>query len=176
MEDYNKGTWREMMKVEEMKIHIIGGSGSGKSYLAEKMSKKWKIPHYDLDQLQWDNEAKEYGVKMPIEKRDAMLKEILNMDQWIIEGVYYQWVQESFKKADRIYLMETPERICQFRIIRRFIRRKMGLEKGKKETIKSLIELLKWNHKFYKVNLKEIKNLLEIYEKKVIIVKNKKTL
>ena len=159
-----------------MRIHIIGGSGSGKTFLAKQFSKELIIPHYDLDQLQWDNQAKEYGVKMPIEKRDAMLKEILNMDQWIIEGVYYQWVQESFKKADRIYLMETPEKICQFRIIKRFIRRKIGLEKGKKETIKSLIELLKWNHKFHKVNLKEIKNLLEKYEKKVIIVKNKKML
>ena len=40
-----------------MKIHIIGGSGSGKTYLADKLSKEYGITHYDLDELQWDNKA-----------------------------------------------------------------------------------------------------------------------
>ena len=39
-----------------MKIHIIGYSGSGKSYLADKLSQKYRIKHYDLDNLMWDNE------------------------------------------------------------------------------------------------------------------------
>lgn len=38
-----------------MKIHIIGGSGTGKSYLAEGLSEKYAVPHFDLDDLQWDN-------------------------------------------------------------------------------------------------------------------------
>ena len=40
-----------------MKIHIVGGPGSGKSFLAEKHSTQYGIPHYDLDELQWDNET-----------------------------------------------------------------------------------------------------------------------
>lgn len=35
-----------------MKIHIIGGPGSGKTFLAEKLSSQFWIPHYDLDDLQ----------------------------------------------------------------------------------------------------------------------------
>lgn len=46
-----------------MKIHIIGCSGSGKTYL---LSEKYNIPHYDLDDIQWDNNSDGYGVKMPI--------------------------------------------------------------------------------------------------------------
>ncbi len=38
-----------------MKIHIIGGPGSGKTFLAEKLSKEYGIRHIDLDELQWDN-------------------------------------------------------------------------------------------------------------------------
>ncbi len=38
-----------------MKIHIIGAPGSGKSFLAGNLSKQFDIPHYDLDDLQWDN-------------------------------------------------------------------------------------------------------------------------
>lgn len=44
-----------------MKIHIIGCSGSGKTYLANALSKKYNISHFDLDDIQWDNNAKEYG-------------------------------------------------------------------------------------------------------------------
>ena len=44
-----------------MKIHIIGCSGSGKTYLANALSKKYNISHSDLDDIQWDNNAKGYG-------------------------------------------------------------------------------------------------------------------
>lgn len=40
-----------------MKIHIIGGPGSGKTFLAEKLSKELGISHLDLDDLQWDNKS-----------------------------------------------------------------------------------------------------------------------
>lgn len=72
-----------------MKIHIVGCSGSGKTYFAKALSKKYNIPHFDLDDIQWDNTADSYGVKMTIEKRNALLQEMLSNDDWIIEGVYY---------------------------------------------------------------------------------------
>lgn len=40
-----------------MKIHIIGCSGSGKTYLARALAKRYDIPHVDLDDIQWDNSA-----------------------------------------------------------------------------------------------------------------------
>ena len=119
-----------------MKIRIIGCSGSGKSYLAKKLSQKHNIPHFDLDDLQWDNTQNSYGVKMPVEKRNQMLNDILIKPDWIIEGVYYGWVQQSFADADIIYVLDVPKRLYKARIIRRFIRRKFGIEKGKKETFK----------------------------------------
>lgn len=60
----------------KMKIHIIGGSGSGKTYLAKKLSAELNIAHYDLDDIQWDNNAKIYGVKRNPDERHAMLQEI----------------------------------------------------------------------------------------------------
>lgn len=44
-----------------MKIHIIGGSGSGKTYLANRLSQEYKVEHYDLEDLQWDNKADSYS-------------------------------------------------------------------------------------------------------------------
>ena len=92
-----------------MKIHIIGCSGSGKTYLANALSKKYNISCFDLDDIQWDNNAKEYGKKRTLDERKALLQEILyNNDEWIIEGVYYAWVQQSFDEADKIYVLDMP--------------------------------------------------------------------
>ena len=158
----------EYMRVNGVKIHIIGGSGSGKTYLAQKLSKEYGIPHYDLDDLQWDNESAFYGKKRDPEERSVLLSNILKNDDWIIEGVYYTWCKQCFEDADTIYLLEVPRYTYRYRIVRRFIRRKLGLEKGKKETVKSLIDLLKWADKFQKENIVEIRKVLRQYSDKVI--------
>ncbi|MBR3835434.1 MAG: DNA topology modulation protein FlaR [Clostridia bacterium] len=157
-----------------MKIHIIGCSGSGKTYLAAALSKKYNIPHFDLDDIQWDNSAQEYGVKMPVEKRNALLQEILSDNDWIIEGVYYSWVQQSFEKSDKIYVLDMPKYLYISRIIIRSIKRKLGIQKGKRETLKSVYNLLKWTETFQNKNLKQIKSMLDKYNDKVIWVTNKK--
>ena len=105
-----------------MKIHIIGGSGSGKTYLADKLSKEYGITHYDLDELQWDNKADSYGVKRNAEERQEILEDILENEQWIIEGVYYKWCKQCFADADKIYLLQVPRRVYIYRIVKRFLK------------------------------------------------------
>lgn len=151
-----------------MKIYIIGGSGSGKTYLANKLSKEHNIEHYDLDDLQWDNKAEFYGVKRNPDERQAMLQEILNKENWIIEGVYYKWCKQCFADADKIYLLEVPRSTYRYRIIKRFIRRKLGREKGKKETFKSLKNLLKWADSYNENDMPEIKKLIAPYADKLV--------
>ena len=151
-----------------MKIRIIGGPGSGKTTLAESLAKEYGIPHYDLDDLQWDNRAGVYGTKRDPDVRDAMLNEILLRDDWIIEGVYYAWCRQCFADADRIYLLDVPRRVYRSRIIRRFLRRKLHPQSGKRETLKSLSALLKWADKFERVNRIEIRQILQSYPDKVI--------
>ena len=157
-----------------MKIHIIGCSGTGKTYLANALSKKHNISHYDLDDIYWDNTSSCYGVKRPAEERAALLSDILKNDSWIIEGVYYSWCGEIFEKADVIYFLDTPKLVYKWRIVRRFIKRKLGIEKGDKELLKSVVNLLKWTDKFQKVNRKEIENTLAGYEDKTVWVRSKK--
>ncbi len=157
-----------------MKIHIIGCSGSGKTYLANALAKKYNIPHFDLDDIQWDNNAEGYGTKRPLEERNALLQEILNNNEWVVEGVYYAWVQQSFDEADIIYVLDMPRYLYKSRIIVRSIKRKLGIQQGKRETLKSVYNLLKWTETFQNKNLKEIKTILDKYENKVIWLSSKK--
>lgn len=159
---------REARGNRYMKIHIIGGSGSGKTYLAENLSKKYGIRHYDLDDLQWDNDADIYGVKRSKEERGELLEEILKEPEWIIEGVYYKWVGEAFAAADVIYVLNVPLYVTKFRIIKRFCKRKLGLERGKKETLKSLLSLLRWTEQYQKEDMVQIQKMLEPYREKCI--------
>ncbi len=151
-----------------MKIHIIGCSGSGKTYLAKALSKKYNIPHFDLDDIQWDNHSGSYGAKMPVEKRTELLNNILENDNWIIEGVYYAWVGRCFEDADKIFVLDMPKRLYIYRIIKRFIKRKLGLEKGKKESLKSVYNLLKWTDTFQNKSMFEINKILSAYPEKTV--------
>lgn len=151
-----------------MKIRIIGNSGSGKSYWAKRLSERYKISHYDLDDIVWNNRSNEYGVKNSREDRDKLLNTILERKDWIIEGVYYGWCQSTFEEADCILVLQVPRRVYCYRIIKRFLKRKLGLEEGKKESLKSLKELLCWTKKWEEENWFEIKKLLEVQQEKVL--------
>lgn len=155
-----------------MKIHIIGVSGSGKTYLADTLCTILNIPRYDLDDIFWSNNSNGYGVKSDKNERTQKLNAILRQDNWIIEGVYYAWLQPSFDDANAIVILDIPLKICRRRVVFRFIKKKLGFEKGKHETIDSLKKLLKWMSKYIMEDLPLIKELLRPFNDKVIIIKN----
>ena len=157
-----------------MKIHIIGGSGAGKTYLANKLASKYGVSVYSLDDLFWDNSCGTYNVKRSEKERNIMLAQILQNDNWIIEGVQYSWCDQCFEKADIIYFLDMPRLLCHLRIIRRFIKRKLSRSSRSNETFISLLQLLKWTKKFYNVNLLEIKDKLRNYQSKVIMICSRK--
>lgn len=150
-----------------MRLHIIGGGGSGKSYIARQLSARCRIPTLDLDDIYWDRGAVS-GTANAAEKRDAALAEFVQAAHWIVEGMYYRWVGPSFERADLIVVLVPPLWLRQVRIVRRFARRKLGLEPDKKETIQGLVEFLKWNRHYDGDNLARALALLDILERPYI--------
>ena len=73
----------------------------------------------------------------------------------------------------QIIVLGSPRSVYKYRIIRRFIKRKIGIELGKKETLNSLKNLLKWTDKFQKENLPQIQAMLSNYANKVIVIHDK---
>ena len=69
-----------------------------------------------------------------------------------------------------------PGYLYKSRIIMRSIKRKLGIQKGKRETLKSVYNLLKWTETFQNKNLKEIRSILDRYDDKVIWLSRKYSL
>lgn len=148
------------------RIHIIGASGSGKTYLGQKLSQATGYPLQDLDELKWNNSAGTYGVSRPDAERDDMLRNVIAQPQWIVEGIYYKWVTDSFAKADAIIILQPSSFIRNYRMIMRFIKRKTGLLRSKNETIKDLIDLIAWTNDYHHHKVPEIIAMTDMYADK----------
>ncbi|MBD3209673.1 DNA topology modulation protein FlaR [Candidatus Woesearchaeota archaeon] len=111
-----------------MKIRIIGGLGSGKSYLAKKLSKKFNMPFLPLDDIVWAFDPGDFMEKNPLKERDALLQKTLNKKHWIIEGVYAEpWTKPTITQADYFIYLDVPKMKRHYRAIRRFILGKLSL-------------------------------------------------
>lgn len=65
------------------------------------------------------------------QERQEYLQSIIQTDGWIIEGIHQEeWVTQSFQQADCIIFLDTPYKIRTARIIKRFFKQKIGIEKA----------------------------------------------
>ena len=147
------------------RIHIIGASGSGKTYLSQKLSRILNLPLQDLDEIKWDNQGT-YGIERPVEERDALLNNFIAQPAWIVEGIYYGWVGESFAQADAIIILQPSGILRNYRVIMRFLKRKLGFLPSKNETIKDLIVLITWTNDYARRKVPEIIAMTDIYSDK----------
>jgi len=157
-----------------LKIRIIGPCGSGKTYIAKELSRKYNTPYYELDNLVWNRT--EVQRRNPVEVRDALLMDILRQDSWIIEGVHYKWGMDSFRQADIIVIIKPNKLTTQYRVVRRFIRTRLRVESSNyKQTLHNLYTMLfVWNKDYYSVSLPAIMNLTDVYsDKRVVIARNR---
>ncbi|MGO4348446.1 hypothetical protein AB4Z45_23430 [Paenibacillus sp. MCAF9] len=134
------------------------------------LSQEINIPHYDLDDIFWENDADVYGVKASEELRDQKLIEIVNQDSWIVEGVYRSWVEPSFSTADKIIVLMPSLSVQEARIWKRYEERVSGVAVSqKRETFEGVRNLIEWNKKY---NSEKLPHFIENceYKEKIITV------
>lgn len=125
------------------KIFIIGTSGSGKSYLAKILSKKYKIKHFDLDDIFWENK---YTKKRSEENKKEISKIIKQDKGWIFEGVFTSFIKEIVNKTDEIIWLDINKNVLSYRILKRYFKNR----KNPDETFKSNYNLMKWARNYKK--------------------------
>ena len=158
------------------KVLIIGNSGSGKTTFAKALAPKTNLPLVHLDKLYWCGEWEH----VTRDAFDALLQDVLNSDEWIIDGNFDRTMPKRLEYADTVFWFDLPTITCLWGATTRIFssygksRADMGgncperFDRNKLALYKAII-------KFNKNNRKRYKHLLEEQQgKEIIIFKSRK--
>jgi adenylate kinase family enzyme len=102
-----------------MRIHIIGGPGSGKTTLALKLTKDLHIPFYELDSIWW-NEKRE--TERSLAEVLPCIDYIATRAAWITEGTDITCINKLLCRANYIIWLDVPWPLALWHIVTRHIR------------------------------------------------------
>jgi adenylate kinase family enzyme len=149
------------------KILIIGIVASGKTTLAQRLSKRMNVPWYELDSIV-HYQTPTGRSKRTAEEQFEVLKEIDKNDAWIFEGTDRESYQCLYKMADTIIFLDTPLWKRRVRILTRFLKQKLGIEKCNYELDFLMLKMMyKWTRDFEQ-NRSSFEAKLKLYQDKVI--------
>ena len=154
------------------KIYIIGPVGSGKTTFATKLANKYNIKYYELDKVAWDDDNGH--IRRTDEEALKILDDILNNDSWVIEDVGRNKFKKGREEADIIYYIKLPKIKSFYRVSKRWIKQRLGLERyNHPPTFNEWLYYLSTVRSYYKKEPDKVKSLEEHKDKLVYVNKKK---
>lgn len=156
------------------RICIIGGSGTGKTTLANSLGKRLNLPVYHIDGMNYLDNWEERNK----EERDNMILEKVKEDKWIIDGTYRSTLKQRFERADFIIYLDYSSIAQVIGVMQRYLK-----DHGKeKDEIPGCEERMTWKFLKFVLNWRKSKReyilniLKDVDENKVQIFKNRRQL
>jgi len=98
------------------RIAVLGPSGSGKSFVANRLAEITRLPLIHLDRLAYQPGWRETDA----EELARIHRELLNESEWVIDGNYTNVDKaERIRRADLAVVLALSRRTCIRRILRR---------------------------------------------------------
>ncbi|KQN71578.1 hypothetical protein ASE94_11090 [Devosia sp. Leaf64] len=97
------------------RIMIIGGPGSGKTWLARRLGRRYELPVHAVDEEVWDPLG---NLRAP-DDIDARVRRLTAQERWIIEGGNSRTYIDRVQRADAIIRMVPPVWLRLSRVLRR---------------------------------------------------------
>lgn len=97
------------------RIMIVGGPGSGKTWLAQRLGRRYELPIHAVDDEVWDR----HGALRAPDDIDARVRRLTAQDKWIIEGGNSRTYTDRVKRADAIIRLAPPIWQRLYRVFRR---------------------------------------------------------
>lgn len=156
------------------RICIIGGSGTGKTTLANNLGKELNLPIYHIDGINYLDNWKTRDKA----ERDKIIIEKSNQSKWIIDGTYCSTLQQRLEKADYIIYLDYSTLAQVIGIMKRFLKN-YGKEK---EEIPGCKEQMNWEFFSFVINWRKnkrnevLEKVNEVNQEKMLILHNRKQL
>ncbi len=90
------------------RVLVIGCPGGGKSTFARELASLTGLPLYYLDMLWWNADK----TNPSREEFDARLGEILDEDEWIIDGNYGRTLERRLAVCNMVFFLDMPLDVC----------------------------------------------------------------
>lgn len=101
------------------RIHIAGGSGTGKTTLARQLGEILDAPVHHLDEVAREVDT---GRVRDVGERLEIVNQIAASPRWVTEGIHVGWTDELCRQADVIvWLDQLGSSTAILRVVRRFI-------------------------------------------------------
>lgn len=151
------------------RVIVIGCPGAGKSTFARRLRDATRLPLYYLDQI-WHRADR---TNVSREEFDARLGEILEGDEWIVDGNYRRTIEMRLRKCDTVFLLDYPLEVCLAGA-----RARIGTEREDMPWVETELdaEFRQWIIDFSRDQLPHIYDLLTKYrkDKTIYIFKSRK--
>ncbi|MEO8399028.1 MAG: hypothetical protein ABI550_04335 [Ignavibacteriaceae bacterium] len=106
------------------RILEIGSCGTGKSTFAKFLGQKLNLEIIHLDKLYW---MPNWVIRNNDEMKEMLSKAVLK-DNWIMDGNGSKTLYIRAPRADLIFFFDYAPYFCVFRILKRNLKTKLGLE------------------------------------------------
>jgi adenylate kinase family enzyme len=106
----------------ELRVHIIGLAGSGKTTFARWIGDTFGVPVHDLDWIAYDQQG-----ERPLAEVAQRVGAISNSNGWVTEGAFQErWIEPLLTRATAIVWLDVPLHVCLFRMLKRHVRAELS--------------------------------------------------
>lgn len=99
------------------RVIIIGCGGAGKSTLARQLGEITGLPVVHLDKLYW----KPGWVSVSREEFDALHREAISKETWIMDGNFNRTIPERLARCDTVIYLDFSRIACLMGVVKRIL-------------------------------------------------------
>ena len=105
-----------------MRIVVIGTSGAGKTTLAQAIAKQFRVPHIELDAINWQAGWRDLIRHDPLEFF-SRVADAIQADAWVLDGNYERVRSLVWQRATHVVWLDYARHVVMLRVVRRSLLR-----------------------------------------------------